>query len=135
MLGSVGKRGMEIAQAGHHFMFGTYLAYLADPKIGRVVFNLWPFDASSRKAYANWWKMVLRKPAALFDRVYVQSIGIIQAPDILPDGRADMCDSCPDITILDGKLVNSCRMDEVRLFGSFVNVIEKPVEDSVAHTN
>jgi pyruvate-formate lyase-activating enzyme len=135
MLGSVGKRGMEIAQAGHHFMFGTYLAYLADPKIGRVVFNLWPFDATTRKAYANWWKMVLRNPAALFDRVYVQSIGIIQAPDVLPDGRADMCDSCPDITILDGKLVNSCRMDEVRLFGSFVNVIEKPTEDSKARSN
>ena len=135
MLGSVGKRGMEIAQAGHHFMFGTYLAYLANPKIGRVVFNLWPFDATTRKAYANWWKTVLRNPAALFDRVYVQSIGIIQAPDILPDGRADMCDSCPDITILDGKLVNSCRMDEVRLFGGFVNVIEKPAKDDVAQPN
>jgi pyruvate-formate lyase-activating enzyme len=135
MLGSLGKRGMEIAQAGHHFMVGTYLAYLANPKIGRVVFNLWPFDASTRKAYANWWKMVLRKPAALFEQVYVQSIGIIQAPDILPDGRADMCDSCPDITILDGKLVNSCRMDEVRLFGSFINVVEKPTEDPKARAN
>jgi len=135
MLGSVGKRGMEIAQAGHHFFTGTYLAYLADPKMGGVVFNLWPFDAASRKAYANWWKMVLRKPAALFDRVYVQSIGIIQAPDILPDGRADMCDSCPDITILDGKLVNSCRMDEVRLFGSFVNVVEKTTQDDPARSN
>lgn len=135
MLGSVGKRGMEIAQAGHHFAYGTYLAYLADPKIGGVVFNLWPFDASARKAYANWWKMVLRNPAALFERVYVQSIGIIQAPDILPDGRADMCDSCPDITYLDGKLVNSCRMDEVRLFGGFVNVIEKPAEDNPARSN
>ena len=135
MLGSVGKRGMEIAQAGHHYLFGTYLAYLADPKIGGVVFNLWPFDAASRKAYANWWKMVLRKPAALFDRVFVQSIGIIQAPDILPDGRADMCDSCPDITYLDGKLVNSCRMDEVRLFGSFVNVVEKTTQDDPARSN
>ncbi len=135
MLGSVGKRGMEIAQAGHHFFTGTYLAYLADPKMGGVVFNLWPFDAASRKAYANWWKMVLRKPAALFDRVYVQSIGIIQAPDILPDGRADMCDSCPDITYLDGKLVNSCRMDEVRLFGSFVNVVEKTTQDDPARSN
>jgi hypothetical protein len=135
MLGSVGKRGMEIAQTGHHFLYGTYLAYLADPKIGGVVFNLWPFDKTVRQAYSNWWKMVVRNPAALFKRVYVQSIGIIQAPDILPDGRADMCDSCPDITILDGKLVNSCRMDEVRLFGSFVNVIEKKTEESEASPN
>lgn len=128
MLGSVGKRGMEIAQAGHHFLYGTYLAYLADPKVGGVVFNLWPFDKTVRRAYANWWKSVLRNPLALFRRVYIQSIGIIQAPDILPDGRADMCDSCPDITILDGKLVNSCRMDEVRIFGSFVNVVDKTQE-------
>jgi hypothetical protein len=128
MLGSVGKRGMEIAQAGHHFLYGTYLAYLADPKVGGVVFNLWPFDKTVRRAYANWWKSILRNPLALFRRVYIQSIGIIQAPDILPDGRADMCDSCPDITILDGKLVNSCRMDEVRIFGSFVNVVDKTQE-------
>jgi hypothetical protein len=55
----------------------------------------------------------------------VQSIGIIQAPDILEDGRADMCDSCPDITIYDGKFINSCRMDEYRLFGGFISVVEK----------
>ena len=61
----------------------------------------------------------------LFDPIYLQSIGIIQAPDLLPDGRADMCDSCPDITIFDGKFVNSCRMDEYRLFGGFVSVTRK----------
>jgi len=38
---------------------------------------------------------VLRHPGHLFDDIFIQSIGIIQAPDILPDGRADMCDSCP----------------------------------------
>jgi pyruvate-formate lyase-activating enzyme len=132
IFGSIGKRGMEIAQVGHHFFNGTYLAYLSDPKIGRVVFNLWPLDATVRHAYGAWWNSILRNPAALFKRVYVQSIGIIQAPDILPDGRADMCDSCPDITYLDGKLVNSCRMDEVRLFGGFVSVHEKkPAETQI----
>ena len=50
---------------------------------------------------------------------------IIQAPDMLPDGRADMCDSCPDMTVYDGKLINSCRMDEYRLFGGFLSVVEK----------
>ena len=44
---------------------------------------------------------------------------------MLPDGRADMCDSCPDITIYNGKFVNSCRMDEYRLFGGFLSVVEK----------
>jgi hypothetical protein len=129
IFGSVGKRGMEIAQAGHHFLYGDYLAYLSNPKLGNIVFCLWPWDKTVRQAYGNWWKNVFRDPGLLFRRVYLQSIGIIQAPDILPDGRADMCDSCPDITILDGKLVNSCRMDEVRLFGGFVTVVEKKPEE------
>jgi hypothetical protein len=71
---------------------------------------------------------VLQHPGRLFDDIYTQSIGIIQAPDLLPDGRADMCDSCPDITIFDGKFINSCRMDEYRLFGGFVSVLEKKEE-------
>lgn len=129
IVGSVGKRGMEIAQSGHHLLFGDYLAYLSNPKLGSIVFWLWPWDKSVRRAYGNWWKTVFRQPGSLFRKVYLQSIGIIQAPDILPDGRADMCDSCPDITILDGKLVNSCRMDEVRLFGGFVTVLEKKPEE------
>jgi pyruvate-formate lyase-activating enzyme len=128
IFGSVGKKGMEIAQSGHHFLYGDYLAYLSNPKLGNIVFCLWPWDKTVRQAYSNWWKNVFRDPGSLFRRVYLQSIGIIQAPDILPDGRADMCDSCPDITILDGKLVNSCRMDEVRLFGGFVTVLEKESE-------
>jgi wyosine [tRNA(Phe)-imidazoG37] synthetase (radical SAM superfamily) len=130
MFGSVGKRGMEIAQSGHHMLYGDYLAYLSDPKLGGIVFWLWPWDKTVRQAYGNWWKNVFRDPGSLFRKVYLQSIGIIQAPDILPDGRADMCDSCPDITILDGKLVNSCRMDEVRLFGGFVTVLEKKAEEA-----
>ncbi|HMD90179.1 MAG TPA: radical SAM protein [Anaerolineaceae bacterium] len=129
IVGSVGKRGMEIAQSGHHLLYGDYLAYLSNPKLGSIVFWLWPWDKSVRQAYGNWWKTVFRQPGSLFRKVYLQSIGIIQAPDILPDGRADMCDSCPDITILDGKLVNSCRMDEVRLFGGFVTVLEKKPEE------
>jgi hypothetical protein len=61
----------------------------------------------------------------MFDGIYVQSIGIIQAPDVQPNGQADMCDSCPDMTVYDGKLINSCRMDEYRLFGGFLTVLDK----------
>jgi len=67
-------------------------------------------------------KSILRNPPNAFRRVYLQSVAIIQAPDMLPDGQADMCDSCPDMTVYDGKLINSCRMDEYRKFGGFVNI-------------
>ncbi len=123
--GSVGKRTMEIAQAGHHLFTGRYLAYLSQSTIGRKVFLLSPWDRSLRQAWKRRLGQVPRRPQSLFDRIYLQSIGIIQAPDIQADGRADMCDSCPDITVYDGKFINSCRMDEYRLFGGFVSILDK----------
>jgi MoaA/NifB/PqqE/SkfB family radical SAM enzyme len=125
MYGSVGKKTMELAQTGHHLWTGRYLAYLATARIGAKIFLLSPWDKVLRQGWKKRWDDVLHHPVHLFDSIYTQSIGIIQAPDLLPDGRADMCDSCPDITIFDGKFVNSCRMDEYRLFGGFVSVLEK----------
>jgi hypothetical protein len=142
--GSIGKRTMEVAQIGHHFFTGTYLAYLSCAKVGPKVFLLSPWDKTLRQAARTWFKDILRHPGRLFDGLHVQSIGIIQAPDVLPDGRADMCDSCPDMTVYDGKLINSCRMDEYRLFGGFLSVVERtqtgaagqsqdaPVEEPIA---
>jgi hypothetical protein len=34
-----------------------------------------------------------------------------------------MCDSCPDITVHDGKLMWSCRLEEVKNFGAFVQTV------------
>jgi hypothetical protein len=42
----------------------------------------------------------------------------------MADGTADMCDSCPDMTYWNGELVNSCRLDEYRVFGGFVTVVD-----------
>jgi hypothetical protein len=84
-----------------------------------------------RQAGRKWLKDVTRHPGRLFDSLYVQSIAVIQAPDIQPDGRADMCDSCPDMTYYDGKLINSCRMDEYRLFGGFLSVTEREKQEAV----
>ncbi|NPV55344.1 MAG: radical SAM protein [Anaerolineae bacterium] len=123
--GSIGKKTMEFAQIGHHLQKGRYLAYMTSGKIGRKIFWMSHWDDTIRQARRNRRKDVVRHPARLFDDIFIQSVGIIQAPDIMPDGRADMCDSCPDITIYDGKFVNSCRMDEYRLFGGFVSMVEK----------
>ncbi|MBM4456884.1 MAG: radical SAM protein [Chloroflexi bacterium] len=120
--GAVGKKTMEIAQAGHHLLKGSYLAYLSQAKVGRKVFLLAPWDRTVRQAARNWLADIVRRPSRLFDGIYIQSVGIIQAPDLLPDGRADMCDSCPDITYYEGQFVNSCRLDEYRLFGGFLSV-------------
>jgi Radical SAM superfamily/4Fe-4S single cluster domain len=123
--GSVGKRTMELAQVGHHLFTGKYLAYLSETRVSNWVFLVSPWDTVLRKAWKNQLGYLIRHPQHLFEKISMQSIGIIQAPDILEDGRADMCDSCPDITIYDGKFINSCRMDEYRLFGGFISVVEK----------
>jgi pyruvate-formate lyase-activating enzyme len=128
--GSVGRKTMELAQAGHHAWKGTYLAYLSSARIGAQVFLLSPWDPVVRQAARNWLRDIVRHPGRLFDRLCIQSIGIIQAPDLLPDGRADMCDSCPDMTVYDGKLVNSCRMDEYRLFGGLLSVVAQPQDEA-----
>jgi hypothetical protein len=130
--GSVGKKTMEIAQAGHHLLKGTYLAYLSQSSIGTKVFLLSPWDATLRQAARNWLREVVRHPGRLLESIHVQSIGIIQAPDLLAEGRADMCDSCPDMTVYEGKLINSCRMDEYRLFGGFLSVVKQPDESEHA---
>jgi len=123
--GAVGAKTMELAQAGHHFLRGTYLAYLSDPRIGAKVFLASLFDRTVRRGARTWLRDVLRHPGRLFEPVRMQSYGIIQAPDIQPNGLADMCDSCPDMTYYDGRLVNSCRLDEYRLFGGLLTVVDR----------
>ncbi|HUT21661.1 MAG TPA: radical SAM protein [Anaerolineae bacterium] len=123
--GSIGPKTMELAQAGHHLLYGTYLAYLTRANMGPLMFLMSPWDAAMRQAARRWLADVVRHPRRLFERVGVQSIGIIQAPDVQPNGQADMCDSCPDMTVWDGNLINSCRMDEYRLYGGLVTVAEK----------
>ncbi len=125
MYGSIGKKSMELVQTGHHWFKGTYLAYLSGADVGLKVFLPATCDRTLRQALSTWVRDVFSHPDRLFENIYIQSIGIIQAPDLQADGRADMCDSCPDMTVFDGKLINSCRMDEYRLFGGMVSIGEK----------
>lgn len=127
--GSIGKTTMELAQVAHHLFCGTYLAYLAHPRATPLAFLLAPWDGTLRRAARRWLRDVLRHPWRLLRPLRLQTIGIIQAPDIQPNGQADMCDSCPDLTVWDGNLVHSCRMDEYRLFGDLITVVSRGKEE------
>ncbi len=120
MYGSIGKKVMELFQTFHHLRYGTYVIYSPSNKIPKIAFLLGLLDKGVRQTSRNFWKDVLRHPVRLFQPLYVQSIGIIQGPDLLEDGRVDMCESCPDMTVWNGKLVHSCRMDEWRLYGNYI---------------
>jgi len=126
--GYASPRQMEMIQEGHHAMFGTYLAYshpdtLAMGRSSMLMFSA--FDEEARSSLRRFVQHGLRRPKQLFDKVYSQSFLIIQPIDVIEDGRADMCDGCPDMTVHDGKLYWSCRLEEIKQHGAFVSAVPK----------
>ena len=123
VFGYVGHKMMELAQVWHHLRTGRYMAY-APPKVsrrGRSMLWLWPFDSGVRRALFR----ALRSPSLLFRRLHLQSIMIISPVEVLADGRQNMCDGCPDMTVWGGELAWSCRMEECIHFGQFVRTVPK----------
>ncbi|MFQ5604415.1 MAG: radical SAM protein [bacterium] len=127
IFGYVGPKFMEVAQTFHHLRHGHYLAY-TEPKVhrrGKWLLLLSIFDPKVRTIAKNYLKAVLVNPLRFFKRLHYQSIMIIQPIDIMEDGTQNMCDGCPDMTVLDGKLVWSCRIEEPLQYGSFVHTVPK----------
>ena len=79
-------------------------------------------DKRARAIVRRWFSGILNKPSSLFDPVHMQSFMIIQPIDILEDGRASMCDGCPDMTVHEGELYWSCRLEEIKEYGCFLQV-------------
>lgn len=129
--GYVGPRFMEVVQAGHHALTGRYLAYShpALLKQGRALMAAFsPIDGGVRKAARNYLRDVAEHPRAAADRVHFQSIAFIQPVDHMKDGESNMCDGCPDMTVHDGQLVWSCRLDELKKHGRFLSCVPRAAE-------
>lgn len=118
--GALGKKTLELAQSFHHFTRGHYLVYPRG-RIGKSVFVLSPLDPRIRKAFFKFLKYCLANPIRFFYPMKSIGIGVVQAPDLLEDGRIDMCDDCPDMCVHEGELVNSCRLDECRIYGCLLH--------------
>ena len=121
--GYMGKKGIEIVQTFNHLLYDRYLAYAKpkDTRKGKSMLLLGAFDKKLRKTFFNFYK----NPLNTFKRLYYQSVMIIQPVDFLEDGRQNMCDGCPDITVWNGKLVWSCRMEEQLKYGHNVKSYPK----------
>jgi MoaA/NifB/PqqE/SkfB family radical SAM enzyme len=125
--GYMGSKSIEFVQMLNHLLYGRYLAY-ASPKesaSGRSILLLSAFDKKLRKAFRNYFS----NPLNIFRKLYYQSVMIIQPVDFLQDGRQNMCDGCPDMTVWNGQLVWSCRMEEQLKYG--INVKTYPKDFSV----
>jgi len=132
--GYLGPRSMEAIQAGHHFFKGTWLSY-APPKSNRMgrttISALSLVDKQARSVAKRYLGNLFRRPASLLDPVYMQAFMIIQPIDILPDGRASMCDGCPDMTVHEGQLRWSCRLEEIKDHGCFLQARPRAGEATV----
>lgn len=121
--GYLGAKSMEAIQMFNHLLYGRYLAYASpkDTRRGKSILLLSAFDKKLRGAFKNYYK----NPFNVFRKLYYQSVMIIQPVDFLQDGRQNMCDGCPDITVWNGQLVWSCRMEEQLNFGMNVKAYPK----------
>lgn len=123
--GYVGAKFLETIQTMHHLMKGRYLAY-STPKMtsmGRSMMLLSPLDSGVRSLAARYLTSLLSNPLRLFKSLHYQSIMIIQPVDFLDNGLQNMCDGCPDMTVYNGELVWSCRMEELKQFGCWVRTV------------
>lgn len=121
--GYAGPKYLEAVQVGYHLLKGRYLAYsppwLLGMGRGAVAAGLW--DRGMRRAGLN----LVKRPFELARRQHLQAIMVIQPIDVLADGRQNMCDGCPDMTLHDGRLAWSCRLEELRQFGRFVSSVPR----------
>jgi MoaA/NifB/PqqE/SkfB family radical SAM enzyme len=118
ILGYLDPKFAEWTQMFHHLFFGTYLAYSRPCWMQwfQKMLALAPFNKSLRHIFGK----LLIRPKLWTKPVNIQSIMVIQPCDLLDDGRQNMCDGCPDAIAYKGKLVWSCRVDELEKFGSFI---------------
>ena len=125
--GYVGPRSMELAQTVHHLRTGRYLAYTTPRTLamGRPMLLLAAVDKALRPVAARYLRAMALRPWRLRQKLHFQSVMVIQPADIYPDGRQNMCDGCPDITVYNGQLVWSCRLEEPEKFGDFVQMIPR----------
>ncbi len=126
--GYLGPRYMEAAQAGHHLLLNRYLAY-SDPRLlhhGRAMAAAFsPLDGGARGVLKSYLGSAVGDPRELGRRLHLQSLVIIQPIDFMADGSANMCDGCPDITVHDGQLVWSCRLDERKEHGCWLQAVPR----------
>jgi len=123
-LGVLGSKTMEMAQMFYHFFNGRYFAFLENPRPGKKLFFMSFFDKEVKSSFARYLKASLKNPIRFFDRIYAQSIHLQQPIEIL-DGMINLCDDCVNMMVYNGRLINSCRLDEYRMFGGPMNIIKQ----------
>jgi hypothetical protein len=122
-IGVLGAQTLELSQIFYHFFKRKYFAFLDSPEVGKKVFLASLFDREVRKSFRRFMRFCIRNPRLLFQRIYVQSIHF-QQPNEVDNGVINFCDDCPNMMAYNGKLINSCRLDEYRKYGGPIQVVK-----------
>ena len=131
VFGNMGPKSMEIFQNGYHLIKGRFLSFLKPGfyASGKLAFLFGVVDREIRKAFLSFLGALGKNPFHLFKKVSIQSILILQPQDVLPSGKQDLCDGCPNKTIHNGRLVSMCRTEEFISFGDMVTLKKKGAKD------
>jgi hypothetical protein len=133
IFGNMGPKTIELFQNGYHFFKGRFLSFLKPGfyASAKLLFLFGAVDREIRKTFLSFLRALVKNPLHLFKKVSVQSILVLQPQDVLPSGKQDLCDGCPNKTIHDGRLVSMCRTEEFISFGDMVTLKKKKAEDSL----
>lgn len=115
--GTVGARTIEFTQTMYHLIKGRYNLGLRKLDVGRKIFLLSLLDHEIRKSFAKYLKAGIRNPLRLLSRIYVQTIQIQQPREIV-NGEINLCDGCLNQMVYKDRIINSCQLDEYRMYGS-----------------
>jgi sulfatase maturation enzyme AslB (radical SAM superfamily) len=123
LYGNLGKKTMEMVQMFYHLLFKKYSVFLKSPKVGLKLFFLLFFDTQIKNGFLRFLKFLVKNPLSLFDAIYAQSIHL-QQPNEVIDGKINLCDDCVNMMVYKGQLINSCRLDEYRVYGEALNIVK-----------
>lgn len=125
--GNFGPKTMELLQNVYHMVTGRFLSFLKPGLYGKgkLLFFAGIMDKQIRHTLYTFIRNTLKNPIRLFEKLSTQSLLIMQPQDVLPDGRQDLCDGCPNKTYHNGSLVSACRKEEYIQFGDMISLKEK----------
>jgi len=125
--GVLGPKTIELVQSFYHFFKGRYLSFLRSSVAGKKLFLLSFLDPQVRHAFKNFIFVCFRNPSHLLKKIYSQSIHLHQPNEVLK-GKVNLCDSCLNTMIYQGRLINSCRLDEYRMYGGLLMPVELKIK-------
>ena len=137
IFGNMGSKTIELFQNGYHFFKGRFLSFLKPGfyASAKVLFLFGVIDREMRRTSLSFLRALLKNPLHLFKKVSVQSILVLQPQDVLPSGKQDLCDGCPNKTIHNGRLVSMCRTEEFISFGDMITLKKKEAIDSLSNNS